>query len=187
MPNAFIFHGTGGYPGENWFPWLKRELEKLGYTVVVPQFPTPENQTPASWLEAFGQYGQFLSSDTLLIGHSLGGTFLLRVLEKYDVKIKAAFLVATPIGVMPIKNIATDWPFLRRPFGYGKIKCRAGKFFVFHSDDDPYVPLGNGEELSRHLGVPLTFVPHAGHFNSKSGYLAFPLLLEKIKEIKKAK
>ncbi|KKS50273.1 MAG: hypothetical protein UW01_C0001G0132 [Candidatus Nomurabacteria bacterium GW2011_GWA2_43_66] len=24
--NAFIFHGTEGHPQENWFPWLKKEL-----------------------------------------------------------------------------------------------------------------------------------------------------------------
>ena len=25
--NVFIFHGTEGYPEENWFPWLKEKLE----------------------------------------------------------------------------------------------------------------------------------------------------------------
>ena len=39
--NVFIFHGTEGYPEENWFPWLKEKLEAKGYKVFVPQFPTP--------------------------------------------------------------------------------------------------------------------------------------------------
>jgi len=30
--NFFIFHGIYGNPEENWFPWLKKELEKKGFT-----------------------------------------------------------------------------------------------------------------------------------------------------------
>ena len=41
MANIFIIHGTEGYPEENWFPWLKKELEQKGHIVFVPQFPTP--------------------------------------------------------------------------------------------------------------------------------------------------
>src|SRR3989338_4142675 len=43
MSNVFIFHGTGGYPEENWFPWLKKELEELECKVIIPKFPSPEN------------------------------------------------------------------------------------------------------------------------------------------------
>ena len=43
--DIFIFHGTGGYPKENWFPWLKQQLEIKGFNVTVPQFPTPEGQS----------------------------------------------------------------------------------------------------------------------------------------------
>jgi predicted alpha/beta hydrolase family esterase len=90
--------------------------------------------------------------------------------------------VAAPIGVLPIKNYDGDKLFISTPFNWEKIRSHAGKFFVFHSNNDPYVSLGNGEELSKHLGTKLILVPGAGHFNTKTGYTAFPLLLEKIKE-----
>ncbi|GAG44616.1 unnamed protein product, partial [marine sediment metagenome] len=33
---TLIIHGTYGHPKENWFPWLKEELEILGEKVYVP-------------------------------------------------------------------------------------------------------------------------------------------------------
>ena len=186
MTAIFIFHGTGGHPEENWFPWLKQKLEKLGCNVIVPKFPTPENQTLENWLKVLKNYKKSYNEDTILIGHSLGGAFLLRVLEKYKVKIKTAFIIAAPIGILPIKNYQSDKLFLGEfAFDWEKIKNHCGKFFVFHSDDDPYVSLGNGEELSKKLNTELTFIPNAGHFNKSSGYTTFDSLFEKIKyEIK---
>ncbi|MEM2138458.1 MAG: alpha/beta hydrolase [Candidatus Anstonellaceae archaeon] len=182
MPTAFIFHGTAGYPEENWFPWLKHELDKLGFSVIVPQFPTPENQTLENWFKVFERHKREYSPETILVGHSLGGAFLLRVLEKGSIRIRAAFLVAAPIGVLPIKNYDGDRLFLAKPFDWEKINRSAGKFIVFHSDNDPYVSLGNGKELAKRLGTTLAVVPGAGHFNTASGYKEFPLLLEKMKE-----
>ncbi|MFA6530908.1 MAG: alpha/beta fold hydrolase [Candidatus Micrarchaeia archaeon] len=183
MTTFFIFHGTGGHPGENWFPWLKKELESLGHTVIIPQFPTPENQTPETWFEVLDKYSDKLTPDTILVAHSLGGAFCLRVLERSKVKFKAAFIVSAPIGVRPIKNWDGDQPFIGHPFNWEKIRNSAGSFVVFHSDNDPYVSLGNGEQLANHLGIQLTFVPNSGHFNASAGYTKFPLLLEKIKEV----
>ena len=183
MTSVFIFHGTGGYPEENWFPWLKQKLEKLGFKVIVPKFPTPENQTLENWLKILKNYKQFYNENTILVGHSLGGAFLLRVLEKYETKIKAAFIIAAPIGILPIKNYKSDKLFLGKAFAFNwkKIKKHCRKFFIFHSDNDPYVSLGNGEELSMKLNTDLIFIPNAGHFNKSAGYTKFDKLFEKIK------
>jgi len=35
MKNALIIHGTEGYPKENWFPWLKKEI-----VLLIKQSPT---------------------------------------------------------------------------------------------------------------------------------------------------
>lgn len=184
MKTAVIFHGTGGHPEENWFPWIKKELEKLNYTVIIPHFPTPANQTPESWFEVINMYLNSIISDSILIGHSLGGAFLLRVLESSENRVKAAFFVAVPIGVLPIKYYKTDKPFIGTPFNWEKIRQSATKFFVFHSDNDELVSLGNGSSLAKNLNTELILIKNAGHFNTKSGYIKFELLLNKIKQIK---
>jgi predicted alpha/beta hydrolase family esterase len=97
--------------------------------------------------------------------------------------VKAAFFVGTPIGVRPILNFDRDNDFSGFSFDWKSIINKARHFVVFQSDNDPYVSLGNGEELAKNLNVKLNFVPNAGHFNSKAGYNKFELLLEKLKAI----
>ncbi|MFA5126950.1 MAG: alpha/beta fold hydrolase [Patescibacteria group bacterium] len=185
MKNTFIIHGTEGYPEENWFPWLKQELEKLDYTVFVPQFPSPP-VVPAKineWFDVLKNYEQYINEETIIIGHSLGGIFTLRILEKLEKPIKTAVFVGTPIGVKPILNYDRDSSFSGFSFDWESIVNKAHNFLVLQSDNDPYVSLGNGEELAKNLNVELSFVPNAGHFNKKAGYTKFEELLEKLKPI----
>jgi uncharacterized protein len=181
MKNAFIFHGTGGYPEENWFPWMSDELNSLGFDVHIPQFPTPENQTLENWFDVLNQYQNFIDQNTLMIGHSLGGAFLLRVLESIRTQIAAACIVSAPVGIRPILNWEGDQPFIGHSFDWKKIREHSKDFIVFHSDNDPYVSFGNGEETAKQLGVELRFIPNAGHFNKAAGYIQFPELLDKIR------
>lgn len=183
MREVFIFHGTAGSPEGNWLPWLKSELEELGCNVTIPKFPTPQSQSLDAWLEILNRHKRQITEDTILVGHSLGGLFLLRVLERLPHPVAAAYLVAAPIGVKPILYYKGDEKFSSFKFDWEEIKKKAGHFFVYHSDNDPYVSLGNGQELARHLGVNLTFIPNAGHLNAESGYTRFDRLLADVKTI----
>ena len=181
----FIFHGTEGYPAENWFPCMKEELGKKGHKVIVPQFPSPPI-VPAKiseWFEVLKKYENEINKDSIIIGHSLGGVFLLKILEKISHPIKVACFVGTPVGVGKILNYERDSSFAGFNFDWEKIKKNAKNFIVFQSDNDPYVSLENGEELAKNLGVKLDFIPNAGHFNKKAGYLQFPQLLEKLEKM----
>ena len=180
MKNAIIVHGTGGYPEENWFPWLKKELEHVGYKVSVPQFPTIEGIPPkvSEWFDVLENYE--INQETIFIAHSMGGLFTLRILEKLEHPVKAVFFVGTPVGIKPIKFYDQDKLFSGFDFNWDKIRVSAEHFEVFHSDNDPYVCLGNGEKLSEELGVRLNFVPNAGHFNTSAGYTQFPDLFKVI-------
>lgn len=183
MKNAIIIHGTEGYPEQNWFPWLKKELEQQDYKVSVPQFPSPP-VVPAKISEWFDVLkGYELDEDTLLIGHSLGGVFTLRILERLDHPVKAAFFVGTPVGIKPITYYDRDLAFSGFEFNWDKIRRNAKRFVAFQSDDDPYVDLENGRSLAEKLGIILHFVPNSGHFNAKAGYTEFPDLLKEIMQV----
>ena len=184
MTNIFIIHGAYGNPEENWFPWLKSELEKLDCRVFVPKFPTPDNQSLENWNKVFYDYKQYLNENSIVVGHSLGPAFLLNFIEELDKPIKAAFFVSwflDLLGNPDFDNINKS--FIERSFDWQKIKQNCQKFFVFHSDNDPYVPLEQAEKLAKNLCVDVILVKNAGHFNEKAGYFKFDLILGKIKPL----
>ncbi len=182
MATIFIIHGAYGNPQENWFPWLKKELENLGHTVIVPQFPTPENQTLENWLKVFSRYEKNIHEDTIMIGHSIGAAFILNFLAQKEKKIKAAFFVAGFAELLGNPTFDSINNTFMSPFDWKKIRQHCTKFFVYHADNDPYVPLRFGEQLAKQLHVKLILVKNAGHFNERAGYLKFPQLLEDVKQ-----
>ena len=182
--NVIIIHGSFGSPEENWFPWLKEELEKLGHQVFVPVFPTPEGQSLDAWMKVFEEYRQYLDKETILVGHSLGPAFILNVLEGVNKSVKASFFVAGFVGNLNNPEFdELNRSFADRVFDWEKIKKNGGKFFVFCSDNDPYVPVEKAKELAKKLGIEAEMIKEAGHFNENAGYTKFPMLLKKITEV----
>ncbi len=183
MTNIFIIHWSYGCPEENWFPWLKTELEKLWHKVYVPKFPTPENQTLENWKEIFENYKKHINKDTIFVGHSLWPVFLLDILEKENTNIKAYFSIAGFISLLwdPIFD-EVNKTFVDRTFDWEKIKNNCEKFHIYYSDNDPYISEEKAEELAKNLEVKPMKINNAGHFNEKAGYTKFELLLDEIKK-----
>ena len=180
MITVCIVHGCKGHPDKNWYPWLKKELEKLGCRVIVPAFPTPKNQTLQTWLAVLSSYD--LPDDTIYVGNSLGVAFILHVLEER--KALAAFFVAGFIGDIDYAYNSTMTSFTQKPFLWNKIKKNCRLFQVIISDDDPFVTVEKGDEIAHNLGVSIDLVQGAGHFNTRlPGWDKFPLLLQKIRQI----
>ena len=182
--NFFIIHGIYGFPGENWFPWLKEELERGGFEAIVPKFPTPIGQSLENWLRVFSKYESKISSETVLIGHSLGAPFILNYIEKSNKKIKAAFLVAGYHKMLENEFKELNRSFVGKDFDWKKIKKNCGRFFVVASDNDPYIPVEINKELAKFLDAELIIIHDGGHLNKKAGFDRFPKLLEEINKIR---
>jgi hypothetical protein len=184
MASAIICHGAYGKPGENWYGWLGKELERRGWKVCVPSFPTPEGQSLRNWLNVLEGYDAHLGRDAIIVGHSISCALVLKKIESLDVPIKAAFLVASFLGDVGIEKFdRINRSFFEKGFDWEKIKSNCGHFEVFHGDDDPYLPLSRGREVAGNLGVGLKIVIGAGHFNESAGFTKFPLLLGRIKSV----
>lgn len=166
----YILHGFQGYPGENWFPWLKAELEKQGEKVIVPTLPNPDKPQLNEWMDTFKQAIKENGEGTI-IGHSLGGVLVMRYLEQGGNPQKI-ILVASPFE--KLTEIPEIDNFLEKPFEISNEQIQKTKFTVFHSDDDPYVPVNHAERWADITGVKLNLLSGKGHINTST----FPEILD---------
>lgn len=185
MRNAIIIHGLEGNPENHWFPWLKKELEKRNYTVHAPALPRGKNPSLQEWEEAFKEYRKHLDSDSIIIAHSLGVPFTLKVLEKKVRPVKAAFLVGGFISD-PREDYDEKLKTFVEEFDFEEIKRKTKYFFLYASDNDEAVPLEKTKELSDKLGEEITIVEGAGHFTSEDGFEEFEDLLVDIISVEHA-
>jgi predicted alpha/beta hydrolase family esterase len=176
-----IVHGAYGNPNENWFPWLRDELSERGHEVIVPALPTPEGQSLTSWKRAFEQSVGALDQTTVVVGHSAGATFILRLLENQDEPILAAILVSAFTGDLGLPEFDEINATLGRgDFAWDHIRDMAKTWRLYTSDDDPYVPFAKPTLLSEKLGIPITLIKGGKHLNRAAGYAEFPALRDDI-------
>lgn len=202
---VFIIHGYGAKPSDNWFPWLKEELEKKGFEVFVPQMPDADNPTIGKWLPYLQEIVDKCDENTYFIGHSLGTITILKYLESLPSNQKAGGIVlvggfSEAIGFEKLSS------FTKKPLDYERVKSSLslrtqarginssgdGKLLkeriaAIHSTDDKAVPYKFAEIIRDKLGAKLITLRGAGHINAKSGYFKLQEALDAIREIESIK
>jgi len=179
MVNVLVCHGLGGSARENWFPWLKKELQHLNHNVSVPDFPNSENPKLQEWIDTYSKLDNLFDENSIFIGHSLGCPFLINVLQQRSKPVKATVLVAGFTGLLSDREVNTKVAdFSDKTFNWDLIQQRSRSFYVIHSNNDPHVPLEKAEELAKNLRTEVRLIPNSGHFNDNS----FPKLLDMIKK-----
>ena len=171
-----IFHGTGGSPESYWIPWLKTNLEARGYKVLVPALPNLENPQLQECLDAVINLPY--DSETVLVGHSSGGSLILALLEHIPIKVKQAVLVAA--FYKPLESPKPE-PMVQASYDWARIGAHCGKFVVINSDNDPWgCDDTMGKEIAAHTGGQFVLAKGQGHMGSSTfnqPYKEFPLLL----------
>lgn len=179
---ALILHGTAATSKSNWFSWLGEELKKIGWEVWVPDLPNAARPNIQRYNKFILKNKDFVfDEDTILVGHSSGSVAILGLLQALPdgTKVNSCFLVGVfkdDLGWDSLKELFLE------PIDYEKVKNRAEKFILIHSDNDPHCPLEGAEYVNGKLSGELIIRPGQGHFNTEhsSGYSKFPFLLELI-------
>lgn len=170
MSAILISHGYGMAPDQHWYPWLTEQLAADGHTVAVPTLPDPTDPDPEAWHKTLLAALEAAPADTVLVGHSLGGVSLLRLLQSHDTAAHGAFrgvvLVAAMAGEVGYDQLAG---FFRPGFDWTGIRAAADAFRVLHAADDPVTGVATAEHImtfATRLGAEVTVTPGGGHFPS---------------------
>ncbi len=183
MKTAYIFHDAFCDPNTDWYPWMRTILEQQGYFVVAPKFPTPAGQSYDSWKAVIKSYLDKFDNETIFIGHGIGGTFALRILEESSIQIHGLFLVASyteALGHVGYDRV--NETFIKHKFDWQKIKNNVLTIKLFAGESDPFVPGDLTNNLATSLETEINTIPQGGHINKASGFTQCVPLAQGIKE-----
>ncbi len=94
-------------PSNNqWFPWIQRQLSLKDILSQALEFPKPYDPIYEEWVKVIENF--IIDKDTILVGHSCGGGFLLRYLSEHpDLKPQKVILVAPWLD--PLHELPTNF------------------------------------------------------------------------------
>lgn len=175
--NAFSFD-LADYERKSWKRLLAQTLGD-GYEVIMPEMPNAMNAKYSEWKIWFEKHIPFLRDGVLLIGSSLGGTFLAKYLSETIVplKIRATFFAAAAYFD---KNDTYSMADFILPDDLSGFASQAGEVYLYQSEDDPVVPLSDVYRFKDKLpNAHVTILHDRGHMRGEE----FPELIADIKAL----
>ncbi len=162
---------------KHWIPWLKTNLEKNGVETQTPLMPTPWKPDYHLWKKEFEKLK--VNENTILIGHSCGGAFLVRWIHETKTKIKKLILVS------PGKAGKARDEFKSNLYGNKVMKSLdkyiKEKIIIFTSNNDIPGHIEGAYEYEKELPAQIIFLKDHGHFCEKDmGTNEFPELLNEV-------
>jgi len=152
------------------------------YDVIAPAMPNKSNAKYREWKIWFEKIIPFLNDGVIFVGHSLGGTFLVKFLSenRFPKKIRATFLVAPPYDALDSDYTLADFIV---PDRLELLQEQGGDIFLYHSKDDVVVPFADLEKYRNALPeARVSVFNDRGHFNQE----VFPELVSAIQGLLKA-
>ncbi|HHN8457554.1 TPA: RBBP9/YdeN family alpha/beta hydrolase [Morganella morganii] len=176
--NVIIVHGYTASPADNWFPWLKKELELRGATVAVPAMPEPHSPDPQKWQQCLISNNITADGNTIFVGQSLGCITVLRYIAEHipeGTKLGGYILVS---GFDCSQETLPELEaHVQYPLDYTKLTEISDKRISVISSDDWVVSPQASKTLAESLQTQVIVENNAGHFLDREGYTEFPALL----------
>jgi pimeloyl-ACP methyl ester carboxylesterase len=147
---VLFIQGAGEGTYEEWDDKLVESLQRElgdGFEVRYPRMPDEDDPSEASWVPVIREKVSDLGEGAVVVGHSVGGTLLIRALTEHppSARLAAVVLVATPF-------VGEDgWPGDGFEFGagLGNALPPGVPVHVFHGLDDDTAPPSHADLYAR--------------------------------------
>ena len=176
-----IIHGAGDRSyqimTQKWVPYLQKSLGS-GFEIVAPEMPHPKFPMYSKWKATIQKTLLKIEGPVILIGHSLGGTILLKYLTEEAVlnPVVGLYLVASPYFSGERGWNYQDFFIHKDP---GEL-LRQFPVYSYHSTDDQIVPVSHqGFYANRIPSAVVRTLSGHGHEYSKKEFLE---IIEDIKQ-----
>jgi len=188
MRNAIILHGmpskeeyynpdSQAQSNKHWLPWIQRKLILNDILAQALELPEPFEPVYDKWREIIEQVS--VDQETILIGHSCGGGFLVRWLSENKVRVGKVVLVAPfldPDGdevKSGFFDFTIDEGLVERTAGISILVCRQDDEEILKSVDQIHKALPC---------VRVVEIPEGRHFTYRDMKKhEFPELLDQLK------
>lgn len=175
---VILMHGNGdSTPQDHWFPYIKRELEKAGLTVLAPQFPDTPLCREKYWIPFLKKLGA--DKNTILIGHSTGAIAAMRYAENNP--ILGSVLVGSYVTDLGMETEKLSGYF-DQPWNWDAIKNNQSFIIQYASTDDRCIPIAEARAVHRYLETDYYEYKDQGHFTDFPQAAQFPELVQAVKK-----
>jgi hypothetical protein len=161
----------------NWYPYVKRELQKLGIEVIAKNMPDPDLARRKYWIP-FMEKELAGKKNVILIGHSSGAIAALRYLERH--KVFGAVLVSAYHTDLDDKKERISGYF-DDEWKWDSIKKNVKWIIQFASMDDPFIPIEEAHYVRDKLGTEYHESVDQGHFGADKKKRKFTGLVKAVK------
>ena len=183
MTNYILIHGSFGSPFVNWFPYLRKEIEKKELVVYTPDFPTGVGyQNYKNWSKVLESYisAGLINENTTIYAHSIAPIFICHFLIEHQIKVNKLVFVC---GFNNYLGINEEYDNVNETMYFDNledIKKYANEIICFYSKNDPYVKYEVEKEFADTIATKQIVIDDGGHLNAESGYSEFKELLRYI-------
>lgn len=187
MKTAFIIHGFNGDTTYTFGPYLKGELEKRNYNVIMPYFPIRSEASYLGWSSILNQYKNLFDENTIIVCHSIGNPFIIKYLTENNLKAKLYVSVAGFCKLFRVpdredlNNAFIDFQVSEKDIVYCKNNIQFR--YSLYSNNDHVIPFDILKDFIKELDSNAVFINNAGHMGNRENTTKLPQILDIIDKI----
>jgi len=138
--NSYTIDDPAKAPPKKWRSKLFDDLADKGWQIIAPTMPCYKNAKYEHWVIWFEKYIPYIKDGAVLVGHSLGASFLSQYFQEKELgKFAGLHLVAPAYKI--------DAGGFTHKEDFSKLEKQFDDIFIYHSKDDTVVPFSDSEKL----------------------------------------